>query len=147
MYYRSRSRKNRRTIKVVAGIVGLLFLAVFMILVFDNGSSNTDSGITACRDMAKRSSDSSKDTPKYSGTRVMTDTDYREVREPFEKSKYEDIRVAGTSFVDTTFNLNKAVNGDGQTLSLLELTALIRANWAELQAACKNHGVSNIGIS
>lgn len=94
-----------------------------------------DSGAVACQNMLDRAQAPKSDVQKP----PMTETDYRQARAPFESSTSPDVHDAGTAFVDTVYKL---VNSDEGTLadSLGGLLAL-KTRWADLQVACKNHGV------
>jgi hypothetical protein len=101
----------------------------------ENGA---DSGIKGCQGIAANAA-----SPKASGskkTTPMTEEDYRKNRKIYEDSKYADLKAAGTSVIDTVYDMSQDT-GQDYSGSMADLYTL-RDHWASLKRACANHGVT-----
>ncbi len=69
---------------------------------------------------------------------TLTAEDYKRIRSLFANSRYGDIRVAGTHFVDVVWQASGP--GDDTGAALMFIVPLVSA-YADLAGACTNHGV------
>lgn len=107
-------------------------------------TNKSDSGVTACQGIADKAA---HPTPKASSTKnnPMTEDQYKKNLEPYENSKYADIKVAGINVINTVYDMSRDTGADYST-NMANLYTL-RDHWAALQRACSNHGVTIPGIA
>lgn len=130
-------KRNRKLIAILTGLA-LVIGAVAIIGVMNFTKDSTDSGLKACSDMAERvqhpgSSDKS-------GSK-MTEQQYKDIRRPFEQSKYADIKVAGQNLVDTVYKADQIDMDSADYNEAMGVLTQVRQNWTTLQVACQSHGV------
>lgn len=99
--------------------------------------SKTDSGIQACQAIADKAAHPSPSASKKSGP--MSEESYKKNREVYEKSKYSDLKAAGTAVIDVVYGMSKDTGTDYSS-TMANLYAL-KDHWASLQRACANHNV------
>lgn len=137
-----KARRNRMLLMIVGallainGVVGLVLTGI---------AKTDDPGIAACSDMAERVGHPSKNENK-----TMTEEEWIRIRQPFEKSSYADISVAGTNLVDAVYKADQLMankkDEDADLGESLAILSVIQTNYANLQTACKNHGVDLPGL-
>jgi hypothetical protein len=94
-----------------------------------------DSGLESCKAMADQKSAG----PRNDSTSKFTADDYKRVRAQFVGSRYSDIRVSGTHFVDVVWQAQGA-RSDDLGAALMLIGPLVNA-YSDLAGACANHGV------
>jgi hypothetical protein len=137
---------NRKLVNLaIVSIITLLAVALVSLIVQGTteeakhwqkaSAPKTDSGVTACKNMAKEANN------RVTGdTKPLSKEDALVAKTPFLTSKHDDIRHAGTTIIDTIYNANVAVE-KGDLGSSLTLLSDIQSQWGELRLACANHGV------
>ncbi|MEU8285553.1 hypothetical protein AB0C01_14575 [Micromonospora sp. NPDC048905] len=122
-------------------LAGVAFVALLMLvaagLTVYEGFLKEDSGLAACKRLAEgKSPDGSV---KGSGDLKLTEAEYRQTREVFEDSRYEDIRKHGTTLIDIAWRISQLPKGQESDAFGL-LTAAGTASTG-LQTACADQGV------
>lgn len=116
----------------------LLFLAGGLWSVYDRGLIFKDSGIEACeafRD-GKKVDGASLDT-KVDGK--MTEAQYLQLREVFQDSRHDDVRLAGTKLMDVMWQVMQV--GPNPGIEALPLVGQVTTAATDMQGACANHGI------
>lgn len=148
-HYREQAQKARKTArnrKIKRNIAGgLVLLAIFAVMfggvvllskAFGSDSVSTDSGVSACKKMAEN-------VGKNDGeNEVWGEAEYQAARMPFESSKHADIKVAGSNIVDTIWQMEKQSRSEQDLGGALVTLTTVQTQWAALQTACANHGVT-----
>lgn len=136
--YPSAPRRNRR-----AGlIIGLIVLAVAAVAIIwtvalPKATDRIDSGIQACKSISEGKDPHGKptDSPDSTGaSETFTPEQYKDLRDVFADSRHDDIKAAGTKFVDVAYQAEGA--GDGALAFLMPMMT----SYTELSTACANHG-------
>jgi hypothetical protein len=122
----------KRVAIFLAALIAALFLTGAITLVVNDTSQ--DSGVKACEQMIKNIE---KGNPSSVQIR-SSDADYEKARKPYEDSKYDDLRDAGTKFVDSVKQLDRAVDRDDG--SAWDPLIKSKQYHDELRAACAQHG-------
>lgn len=134
-----RIRKIKRNIAgglVLLFIFGIMFGGVILISkAFGSASGSTDSGVAACKRMAENVGKSNKNE-------TWGEPEYHAARMPFESSSHADIKVAGTNIVDTIWQMEKQSKDEENLGGALVTLTTVQTQWAALQTACANHGVT-----
>lgn len=116
-------------VPVLAGFVTFVLVVGSVFALILTKSEPKDSGIAVCQEMA---------TPST----TELDLDWRNKRlTEFGLSKHEDVRTAGTQFVEVAFQMNSALK-DYTLEELDEMNAKLLNKHAVLRNACANHGVN-----
>jgi hypothetical protein len=124
--------------KVISLLAALIIVALIGVVFLSNSSSaSADSGVTACSQMAERQKAGTKSTSK-----TMDEASYHKARQPFEDTKFVDLKTAGTDFVDAVYDGQKALAADDTPLqSSMGVITKVSLKYSSLQLACSNHGV------
>jgi len=93
-----------------------------------------DSGVVMCEAMAARKADA-PEAPQQNSPERLAESQYRAIRKQFSRSRYEDLRRAGTHFVDVVWQIQ------GAEPALLLLAGLLFSAYSDLAGACVNHDV------
>jgi hypothetical protein len=127
---------------VAGGISIVLIFSVMFAIVFSlynvfRGSDDVglDSGVVACQKIIENAEDGRSAVAKD-----MTEADYKKAREPYQNSKYADLKTAGTTMIETVYMAQN--NPDDSFKGSVDLLTNIRTNWIILQSACGRHGVN-----
>lgn len=111
-------------------ILALLFGIGTALLIFTSDGKTDDSGVVVCEQMASSSGGAD------------LDKEWRQKRlAEFGQSKHEDLRMAGTNFVEAAFKMNEELE-DADLEKLNELNSNLVTKHAVLRNACSNHGVN-----
>jgi anthranilate/para-aminobenzoate synthase component II len=135
-------RKSRAKAYIAVGLVLLIAFIVTGLLIIVNLSVQAianpeDTGIKACQTVATNANSGHK-----SDSSTMTEESFQTAKQPWQNSRYSDLKVAGTSVITTIYQMTKDANGDATlAVELVDLSTL-RTQWASLQTACSNHGVA-----
>lgn len=121
------SKSRLRLWLIVAGVVVVVLAVGTPILV---SQLKTDSGVTACRTVAKPA------TVANSQPAMARATNHT-VRGQFADSGYADLRTAGGHYVDAMDNMLAPYGTEPKAG-----TESVPKAWAELTDACGNHGVT-----
>ncbi|MET8040377.1 hypothetical protein ABZU25_05860 [Micromonospora sp. NPDC005215] len=117
-------------------LVALLMLVAAGFTVYE-GFIKEDSGVAACKALAEGKGPDG--TAKGSGDIKLTEAEYRETREVFEDSRYEDIRKHGTALVDIAWQISQLP--EGQEMAAIALLVPVETATTGLQTACADQGV------
>lgn len=127
------------------GIIVLLIVALAGVFVVGTVASKSatkhDSGVMACQKMAD--SAKSGDTANDSNT-PMTADQFAKAKEPWEKSGFADLRMAGVQVVTTIYAIDQASStseDDEDLADVMGQMVALQTRWAALQQACGAHGV------
>lgn len=121
----------------IAALAGLILAGILLVPLSIKWAQSAvgDSGVTACKtiskNMAKKTSSDSK---------PMTETDYKRIRQPFEDSRYADIKISGMNIVDTIYQADTQPDPKNIGGAII-LMGTLQGQWGQLQMACSNHGV------
>lgn len=98
----------------------------------------TDSGIRACKAMrdGKNFSGGPQSTTGLDG---LPEQRYRELRDIFANSRYDNIREHGTKLIDLAWQLSKSDKDAG--LEMLAYVGPVMEHSTGLQSACADHGI------
>ncbi|HEY2793709.1 MAG TPA: hypothetical protein VGJ28_15200 [Micromonosporaceae bacterium] len=128
-------RATRLVMLVCSALVLLVLLGGVVTLIV--GHFRTDGGVNECKTLAT-SIKTGNGAPTSSGT--FDEKAYHALRDPFNDSRYSDLRTAGTRLADEIWQL--AGNGRQPTISDLGTLAQVEATYGDLVSACANHGVT-----
>lgn len=131
-------RKRNIVVWSIITILLILVITIPLTLHLTNQSTSMDTGIAACKTIA----DNSKLEKKQESDVPMTKEDYDQVRRPFERSAYADIKVAGLNFVDTVYKADQASTEEGDLGEIMLLMTTLQSQYAALQVACGTHGIT-----
>lgn len=128
------NRRPRWLYGLLAGAVVAAGIGAWV--AYDRGVILKDSGIKACEAFAdgdKTFADKKTDGKK------MTEGEYRQMREVFEDSRFDDIRDHGTKLMDLVWQISKM--GDNPGLGALAYVGQLTEHMTGLQSACADQGV------
>jgi hypothetical protein len=123
------SRATRR-LMIFCSVVVLLVLVGGAVTLFV-GHFRADRGVTECK----------KVTQLLNGTSsTFSEQNYHALRDPFNASRFDDIRASGTRLADEIWQL--VGNGRQPTAADLGVVQQIEGTYGDLVTACANHGVT-----
>jgi hypothetical protein len=131
--------RKRRT-GLIIGLLAFAVVAVGVIwtVAIPKGRDKIDSGIQACKMVSEGKSPDGKPTDGPSSEPgaedEFTQEQYKDLRDIFADSRHDDIKAAGTKFVDVAYQASGA--GDGALAFLMPMMT----SYTELSSACANHG-------
>lgn len=126
----------QRSVLLLIAAIGATGIATGVaIAVSPSNFVKEDSGVTACKTISKNMVEK-----KSSDSKPMTEADYNRIREPFENSKYTDIKVAGTNIVDTVYQADTQPDPNNIGGAII-LMGTLQGQWGQLQVACSKRGV------
>lgn len=125
--------RPRRALWAALGVVATLNLAALVVYVGAQWGPQ-DSGVAACTAMGQLTRPAYLRTPDAPDARVL--------RGDFARSRYGDLRDAGTHFVDLAIQLAPGPVYDGTAAALAPWVAgQLLDSYSRLSGACVNHGV------
>ena len=128
---------TRRLVVVLGALLAFLVAMAVLLLVFlPKAADRIDSGVQACKYISQGLDPNGKPTASPGAEQgdtdeVFTPKQYKDLREIFAGSRHDDIKAAGTKFVDDAYtgnfmgalgsyaNLNGACTAHGYTLPAL----------------------------
>lgn len=135
--YDAKHRSNRAigfSITIAAAVFIMLSISIAVARHFD--SAKADPGVQACQKLADNINH-----PKDSSKGSWTEDDYHKNRKPFEDTKYDDLKAAGTTIVDTIYGMSKHDDSNDTFNDSLNTISTIHTQWSALQLACAKAGV------
>jgi hypothetical protein len=123
------SRATRR-LMIFCSVVVLLVLVGGAVTLFV-GHFRPDRGVTECKKVAQLLNGTSS---------TFSEQDYHALRDPFNASRFDDIRSSGTRLAEEIWQL--VGNGRQPTAADLGVVQQIEGSYGDLVTACANHGVT-----
>lgn len=132
--------KRRFTLALVLIMAGTMLVFTATAVTFGMYITNTgplkDSGIKGCEQIAAKKNPVKGDNSTSS---KMTATEYKSIRDIFNNSRYDDLRQAGTKFIDLLWQISNMPEDAG--FAALGLIGPLYADYGALSGACANRGV------
>lgn len=116
--------------------VMLLMIGGSAAFAYDRGLILKDSGVAACEAMR----DGNK-VPGAGEAKGFTEAEYREVRETFADSRYEDIREHGTKLMDVAWQVSQLGDGGEVGMEAWVYMQPLTTHMSGLQSACADQGI------
>lgn len=127
---------------LIALAVALVFAGSGIAYAYNKGMIFKDSGIKACEALRDGGT-------KFNGTAQnkdpMTEAQYKQLRQVFADSRYDDIRNHGTKLLDIVWQVSQLTDGtdadSGSGFAVLAYVGPLTTEMSGLQSACADQGI------